>query len=147
MDYPQIAKKDSLLIAVNLQPDYDLSKELLDHLKEVLGLACVVVATRTSRTARLNNTVKDAATYIVTADDEDHMHSGFQARQLRPLHSVEDIVKRHNPLNILVIGVPAPVVCQTAFDANALGYKTAIIHFDKFSSDLEKRLERAGIYF
>lgn len=84
-------------------------------------------------------------------------YSAFEGGTLRPLESLEDILRREEVTHIAVGGYWLDgVVAQTAFDAAALGYSTAIelsctLPFPEFDPDSPERqatferLARAGV--
>lgn len=83
--------------------------------------------------------------------------SAFEGGTLRPLESLEDILRREEVTHVAVGGYWLDwCVAQTAFDANALGYATAIemnctLPFPEFEPDSTQRtttferLSRAGV--
>ena len=83
--------------------------------------------------------------------------SAFEGGTLRPLESLEDILQREEVTHVAVGGYWLDgCVAQTAFDANALGYSTAIemtctLPFPEYAHDSDQRkatferLARAGI--
>lgn len=97
--------------------------------------------------------------YVITKG-LDRQHGGFSAFEggtLRPLESLEDILRREEITHVAVGGYWLDwCVAQTAFDANALGYATAIetnctLPFPEFDSESAQRivtyerLSRAGV--
>jgi nicotinamidase/pyrazinamidase len=85
-------------------------------------------------------------------------YSAFEGGTLRPLESLEDILRNEKITHVAVGGYWLDLcVAQTAFDAAALGYATAIemtctLPFPEFNHDSSpqrkatfERLERAGV--
>lgn len=97
--------------------------------------------------------------YVITKsmDRKQGGFSAFEGGTLRPLESLEDILRREEITHVAVGGYWLDwCVAQTAFDANALGYATAIemtctLPFPEFASDSPQRkqtferLDRAGV--
>ena len=95
------------------------------------------------------------AEYVVTKGlkRDDGGYSAFEAGTLRPLKSLEDILHDEKITHVAVGGYWLEwCVAQTAFDANALGYDTAVeidlsmpLNGAFKASDQAARLERAGV--
>jgi nicotinamidase-related amidase len=95
--------------------------------------------------------------YVVTKAMEPGQagYSAFEAGTLRPLENLEDILEREEVTHVSVGGYWLEyAVSNTAFDANALGYNTAVEL--TASCPLEKhetprgaieRFERAGVAY
>jgi len=95
------------------------------------------------------------AEYVVTKGlkKDDGGFTAFEAGTLRPLKSLEDILHDEKVTHVAVCGYWLEwCVAQTAFDANALKYDTAVeidlsmpLNGAFKASDQAARLERAGV--
>lgn len=152
------------LIVLDFQGDFekDASSPILEHVLRLAEEVDVVIATQSmhsassghcvkgTKGARLNFQIKEEADYVATKGDDGDKgdFSAFQARTLRPLEWVEDILKEEGVEEVWVAGLGHPWdVPQTAYDANSLGYKTVVWKDATLglSDYTQKRLLRAGI--
>lgn len=146
------------LIVLDFQSCYekDAPPSILDRVLGLAEAADVVIATQTvipgekKRTARLNPLIKEEADYVTTRGDivGCSSFSAFQSRTLRPLQTLEEILKEEKVNTVWVTGLGKVWdVPQTAFDANALGYPATIWEQGTYelSDYTRKRLKRAGV--
>lgn len=100
--------------------------------------------------------VSNPKNYVITKslDRDREGFSAFEGGTLRPLESLEDILQREEVTHVAVGGYWLDwCVAQTAFDANALGYNTAIetrctIPFPETGTRMDRitqQLNQAGV--
>lgn len=141
------------LIAVDVQNDYlpngplgfPDSDSIIPALVEYAALAAdIVICSRNIRPAgssaycikgtpgakivpELASISANPKNYVITKSLDHEGYSAFEGGTLRPLESLEDILAREEVTHVSVGGYWLNgCVAQTAFDANALGYNTAI---------------------
>jgi nicotinamidase/pyrazinamidase len=98
--------------------------------------------------ARLHTSVSKYADYVISMgmNRNEEAYSAFQGKTLRPVFTLEEILKADAVDTVVVCGIRFSVeVKHTALDANAIGYKTIIAaatdrYFDyELREDLIKR--------
>lgn len=165
------------LIAVDVQNDFlrqdylePSAKAMLEGLRHRSEMCDITIASRNlfpdnlstlfvkgTKGAKIAPEIAELTDYIVTkGDDRAHYgYSAFEGRTLRPLRSLEDILKDEKVTNVWVAGyVLEFCVSRTAFDANALGYPTVVdctataswndLYSDGYREALDK-LQTAGV--
>lgn len=142
----------TVLIAVDVQNDYQPngalgfpgSDSIIAPLVEYAALAVdIVICSRNMRPSEGFGCVKgtpgarivsdfsaivaNSKNYVITKSLDKEGFSAFEGGTLRPLESLEDILRREEVTHVTVGGYWLDqCVARTAFDANALGYTTAI---------------------
>lgn len=141
---------DTLIVARDLHP--------IDHITfRAQGGIWPEHCVKGTRGAWLHPAITDLEPEYVATKGQDRLeggHSAFEAETLRPLRKVEDILKDEKITDVIVGGYLLEwAVAQTAFDANALGYKTTLklsasqtwLAPGERQGDIVSRLEKAGV--
>jgi nicotinamidase/pyrazinamidase len=143
---------DIVIVSRNLHP--------VDHQSfEETPPNCVKGSTGARIVSGLAAIVAKPENYVISKgmDFDQGGYSAFDGGTLRPLESLEDILKKEKITHVAVGGYWLDwCVAQTAFDASALGYSTAIemtctLPFPEFAPDSPERKEtferlaRAGV--
>ena len=152
---------DVVIVSRNLHPpdhpSFNTEREPGDPIHKVSGSggAWPVNCVKGTKGASVVPEVAHIAEYVVTKGmkRDDGGFTAFEAGTLRPLKSLEDILHDEKITHVAVGGYWLEwVVAQTAFDANALGYDTAVeidlsmpLNGAFKASDQAAKLERAGV--
>ena len=159
---------DVVILTRNLRPpdheSFNVAREYGDPVykvgaKRAWPVACVKGTPGAKIVPDLAAIATKSQNYVITKSlsREQGGFSAFEGGTLRPLESLEDILRREEVTHVAVGGYWLDwCVAQTAFDANALGYATAIemsctLPFPEFEPDSTQRtttferLSRAGV--
>lgn len=150
VDYATIAA-DVLIVSRNIHPSDHLSFNILLPPNCIKGTSgAKIVPEVVSLIAKKENS------YVITkgVKPDEGGFSAFEGGTLRPLETLEEILEREKITHVTVGGYWLEhCVSQTAFDANALGYSTAIDLAASFARDPNEisrvlnDLEKAGILY
>lgn len=168
IEYATLAA-DIVILTRNLRPadhrSFNLERDKDDPIFKVGGnhgswpINCVKGTTGAKIVPDLAAIAAKPQNYVITKSigRDQGGFSAFEGGTLRPLESLEDILRREEITHVAVGGYWLDwCVSQTAFDANALGFSTAIettctLPFPEFEPDSTQRiatfgrLSRAGV--